>query len=458
MLRIHFSNRFGSGPVTLGPVTVGVVASGPTVVGGSLRPVTFNGSPTVTIPAGAEALSDPVSLSFSAFQDLAISVSVPGIVTSPTEHFTTRQTSYLSPAGSGDHSGDSDGAAFTQQTTSTASVGWYFLDGLDVQAPESVGAVVAFGDSITDGFQGTLTPLNENLSTINTNGRYPDDLQRRLIAAHVPLSVLNAGISGNRVLQNGEIPMFGPAGISRFGLDALAQGGVTDVIVLEGINDIGQTTGITAQQLIQGYENLIAQAHDAGLKIQLGTLTPSGGVIVPQYGDAAANQLRQQVNAWIRSQKLSDGVIDFDAAVRDPSDPSRIYPPYDGGDHLHFDLAGYQAMANAVNLGLLQRASCTSARPLPRLELAVRPHRLTVGTRTRLHLRVTDEIDGRSAPLRGALVQIDGHRVRTGPKGSATITLRFTRSGPVRAHATKTGYRAATATIDVVPAAVNFTG
>ncbi len=321
------------------------------------------------------------------------------------------------------------------------------------------GRSLAFGDSITDGFQGTLTPLNENLSTIDTNGRYPDDLQRRLLAAHIPLSVLNAGISGNRVLQDGQIPMFGPAAITRFRLDALSESGVTDVIVLEGINDIGQTNGITAQQLIDGYENLIAQAHQARLKIELGTLTPSGGTVVPAYGDAAANQLREQVNAWIRSQRLSDGVIDFDAAVRDPSDPSRIYPPYDGGDHLHFDLAGYQAMANAVNLGSLPLASC--ARATARLALAVHPHSVTVGTRRRVHFHVSAQNGGRSAPAPGALVVVAGHRVRTGPQGNVTTTLRFKRSGIVQARATYPGYRAATAALRVTPAtpaASSFTG
>ncbi len=460
-LRIHLSNRFGSAPVTLGPVSLGIVDSGPALVAGSLRSVTLGGSQTVTIAPGADVVSDPVSLSFSAFQDLAVSVTVPGTVTSPTEHFITRQTSYLSPAASGDHSGDSSGAAFTQQTTSNASVGWYFLDGLDVQAPESVGSVVAFGDSITDGFQGTLTPLNENLSTIDTNGRYPDDLQRRLLAAHIPLSVLNAGISGNRVLQDGQIPMFGAAGLTRFRLDALVQSGVTEVIVLEGINDIGQTNGITAQQLIDGYQTLIAQAHQAGLKIQLGTLTPSGGTVVPAYGDAAADQLRQQVNAWIRSQKLSDGVIDFDAAVRDPSDPSRINPPYDGGDHLHFSLAGYQAMANAVNLGSLtngslRRPSCTAARP--RLRLLVSPHSVGVRTTVRVRFHVSALTAGHSALVRGALVRIAGHRVQTGPQGNATITLRFTRAGLRHARATDPGYISAEATLAVLPARINVTG
>jgi|tagenome__1003787_1003787.scaffolds.fasta_scaffold20984805_3 lysophospholipase L1-like esterase len=360
-LRIHLSNRFGSSPVTLGPVTVGLKGDGPSLIAGSQRPVRFTGSATITIASGADVVSDPVELTFSPFEDLAISVAIPGSVTKPTEHYFTRQTSYLTPAGTGDHAADTSGAAFTQTTESNHnSTGWYFLDEVDVEAGDRIGAVAAFGDSTTDGFQGDLLPFNEQLATIDANTRWPDFLQRRLIAAHIPLSVLNTALDGNRILQDGFLPPFGPSGISRFRIDALGPAGISDVIVLEGINDIGMAPpgGITAQQIIDGYRNLIEQAHRARLEIQLGTLTPAGGVVIPTYGDAQADQLRRQVNAWIRGQRLSDGVSDFDAAVRDPSDPSRIYPPYDSSDHLHFNAAGYQAMADAVQLGQLRAPQC----------------------------------------------------------------------------------------------------
>ncbi len=353
-LRLHLSNRFGTAPLTLGPVTIAIRGRGAALVPASRRFVRFSGASTVSIPAGRDVVSDPVALRFHAFQELAISVTVRGTVAHPTEHYSTRQTNYLAPAGSGNHAADTAGAAFT---TTLVSSGWYFLDGLDVIAADRTGAVVTFGDSITDGFQGDKTPLVEQLATINTNGRYPDDLQRRITRAGVPLSVLNAGISGNRVLQ-GPPSIFGPSGLSRFHADALSQPGVTDVIVLEGINDIGQTAGITAAQLISGYTRLIHQAHAAHVAIQLGTLTPSGGTIIPSYGDATANTLRTAVNHWIRTQHLSNGIIDFDAAVRDPGDPSRIDPIYDGSDHLHFNLAGYRAMARAVNLKLLRTPTC----------------------------------------------------------------------------------------------------
>jgi lysophospholipase L1-like esterase len=358
-LRVHLSNRFGLLPVTLGPATVGVRDSGAALVPGSERSVTFAGQAAVTIPAGGDVVSDPVALSFAAFQDLAVSVDVPGAVVDPTEHFITRQTSYLSPVLSGDHTQDGSGASFQQTTTGAFSTGWYFFDGIDVRAPGNVGAVVAFGDSITDGYQASLSAV-EQLATINTNGRYPDGLARRLISAQLPLSVLDAGIGSNLVLTSGSVN--GPSGLVRFASDALGQSGVTDVIVLEGLNDI--SAGATSTQLIDGYENLIAQAHAAGVSIQLGTLTPTGGSTFPGFVNPNANVVRNQVNQWIRTQQLSDGVIDFDAAVRDPSNPSQISAGDDGGDHLHLSPAGYQALANAVNLGSLKRPGCTTAAPV----------------------------------------------------------------------------------------------
>jgi lysophospholipase L1-like esterase len=356
-LRLRFSNPYGPTPVTLGAVTVGLRGAGASLVPGSEHRVTFAARPSVTIGPGAATVSDPVMLSFGAFRDLAVSVYLPGAVKYPADHFTTRQTSYLSPRGSGDHAAASSGSAFTLKTTGRFSTGWYFLNGVDVLAPGSTGAVVAFGDSLTDGYQGEGKSGREQLSTIDSNGRYPDDLARRLIAAKIPLSVLNAGVSGNQLLHSG-VPLFGPSGLSRFGKDALAQAGVTDVIVLAGINDIARTPPTTGRQLIAAYERLITQAHEAGAAIQLGTLTPTGGAASPAYGGAAAWAVREQVNAWIRTQRFSDGIVDFDAAVRDPHDPSKINPAYNGGDDVHFSLAGYRALADAVDLALLARPGC----------------------------------------------------------------------------------------------------
>jgi lysophospholipase L1-like esterase len=343
--------------VQLGPVTVGVRGSGASLLAGSERPVTFGGRSSIVIAPGADAVSDPVKLSVAPFRDLAISLHVPGAVKYPTEHLATRQTSYLSPRGSGDQAAQTSGSAFTRTTTGRFSTGWYFLDGVDVPAPGGTGSVVAFGDSITDGYQ-AKSDGSEQLATIDTNGRYPDDLERRLLAAGIPLSVLNAGIGGNQLLHPA-LPLYGPSGLQRYGLDALAQAGVTDVIVLEGINDIA--AGASADNLIAAYENLIDRAHAAGVAIQLGTLTPTSGTPSPGYAGAAAESVREQVNRWIRTQRFADGIVDFDAAVRDPHAHIAMQPAYNGGDDLHFSLAGYQALARAVDLAALARPNCTSA-------------------------------------------------------------------------------------------------
>jgi lysophospholipase L1-like esterase len=163
--------------------------------------------------------------------------------------------------------------------------------------------------------------------------------------------VLNAGIGGNRILREGVIAFFGPSGVSRLAVDAIAQAGVTDVMILEGINDIGQMPYASATDVIDGLQQLVDELHIARLNVLLGTLTPTGGSI---YGSAAVNDTRQAVNTWIRSSGVADGVVDFDGAVRDPQDPSRINPLYDGSDHVHFNPAGYEAMADAVNLAELQ--------------------------------------------------------------------------------------------------------
>jgi lysophospholipase L1-like esterase len=343
-LRVHLSNRYGAAPVTLGPVSVAAAGDGAAVQPGTLRPVRFAGAPTVTIPPGGEAVSDPVALAVAPFAGLAVSVFVPGSVPRPTEHVITRQRSWLTPPRSGDHVADLGPGAFAKSGAGGFSTGWYFLDAIDVLAPQGTGAVVAFGDSLTDGFQGEGSVLREQLAGIDANARYPDDLARRLRAAGVPLSVVDEGIIGDQLLVGGR---------ARFAMDGLRPAGVSDVIVLEGINDIGADPGIAASRLVDAYRGLVAQAHAAGVRIQLGTLTPDGGARGPQ-----AEAVRREVNAWIRGQHVADGVVDFDAAVRDRSDSSRLDPAYDGSDHVHLDPAGYRAMADAVELGALARPSC----------------------------------------------------------------------------------------------------
>ncbi len=355
LIRVRLSNVFGSSPSTLAEISIAHSQGGAALVAGSSRPVLFGGRASVTIPPGGEVISDPVRFSFAAFQNLAVSLYVPGGEV-PTEHFAGRQISYGTSPLAGNLTQGSSGAPFTQTTTAR-----YFLSGLDVQAPGYSGTVVTFGDSITDGYQAPLTTEPEDGGTLNLNARYPDWLARRILAAQLPLSVANAGISGNRILQNGEIPMFGPSGLSRFARDALDIPGVSTIVILEGINDIGQA-GATAGQIIAGLTRLVELAKAAHVRVLLGTLTPSEDPDEPvSSSEAAHNSTREAVNRWIAGQQVANGYIDFDAAVRDPADPNAIDPPYNGGDWLHFDPAGYRAMANAIPLSEL-RAGCGGRR------------------------------------------------------------------------------------------------
>jgi lysophospholipase L1-like esterase len=290
----------------------------------------------------------------------------------PTEHYIGRQTSFLSAPQTGDHSADISGAAFALHTTSR-----YFLDELDVTAPDAASGVVAVGDSITDGYQPLPLGLPESPQGLDADARWPDDLERRILAAGLPFSVLNAGISGNRILQDGTAgggpAEFGPSALSRLQTDAIDLPGVSNAIVLEGINDLGGGSPTASPQaVIDGLRRVVARLHAAGLHVLLGTLTPTGGALVG-HGTAAENAGRETVNAWIRAQHVADAVVDFDVAVRDPTDPSRINPAYDGGDHVHFNPNGYGAMANAIPLAQLLRPACSRIADEPRTVPPPRP-------------------------------------------------------------------------------------
>jgi lysophospholipase L1-like esterase len=337
-IRVRVTNAFGLDGLRLGDVRVGRRQAGAAVVAGTEHAVTFGGLSEVTLAAGAQVLSDPVALAVQAGDDLAVSMYVPGSVAAPTRHGGALTTSYFA---AGDHSGEPAAAAFTSTTTS-----WFLLDGVDVRTTAPAGAVVALGDSITEG----------TCSTVDANRRFPDDLARRILAARPtrPLSVLNVGTSGNRLVSDA-----GTNGISaqaRFERDVLAQSGARDVILLEGINDIGHNVGpvpadpVTPQDLIAAMSNIIRAAHAAGLRIIGGTLPPIAG---SKYDNPEAEAKRQAVNDWIRHGGAFDAMVDFDAALRDPADQARYLPAYDCGDHLHPSDAGYQAMASAINLRLL---------------------------------------------------------------------------------------------------------
>ena len=325
-LQVKLSNVFGSQPVTFGDVSVGVVQSGAALVPGSSQELTFSGNTSVTVPAGAEVLSDPLPGNVPAQSNLAVSIFVQGASGTVTGHNLATQTNFVST--DGDHVGDDAATAFTTTTTR-----WPYLDGLIVNEPKNVGTVVALGDSITDGFR----------STVGADNRWPDFLARRLLTkpASQQYGVLNEGISGNKILTDGA----GVSALNRFDRDVLAQPNAKTIIFLEGINDL--SGGATADQVIAGDRQLIARAHAANRCIIGATLTP--------FGTSSANEQAEviTVNNFIRSSGEFDSVVDFNKAVADPSDPNRMLPAFDSGDGLHPNDAGYQAMANAINLKAL---------------------------------------------------------------------------------------------------------
>jgi lysophospholipase L1-like esterase len=346
-LRVVLSNAFGTAPLPVGAASIALRQKDAAIVTTSSRALTFSGSASTMIAAGAIALSDPVSLAVPASADLAIDIFLPAdTATSPsplTTHSGALQTSYVSTPGN--HSGAPDLPVMT--TTQS----WFFLSAVEVAAPDEVGAVVAFGDSITDG----------TLSTPDTNSRWPDQLAKRLLSqaasARIPMmGVLNEGIAGNRVLTD----VVGPSALARFDRDVLAQSGVTHVILLEGVNDLGlaKQAPPSAAEIIAGYRQIIERAHSHRLKVIGATLLPFEGTNLggfPGYYSPEKETRRQAINEWIRNGKAHDGVIDFDLALRDPSHPSQLLPRYQAVDHLHLTDAGYQTMASAVNLALLRR-------------------------------------------------------------------------------------------------------
>jgi lysophospholipase L1-like esterase len=346
-IRLELTNAYGTSPLRIGRVTVAVPGPEGAVVLATMSPVTYRGRGSFLIPAGAQVLSDPVDMRVWPLEELAVSVYLPGRTGRATYHLDAYQVNWVSAPG--DHTADQDASAFVVPTTS-----WFYLSGLLVRSAQADGTVVAIGDSITDGVG----------SDVDADARWPNDLARRLDAVSGPtLAVADEGIGGNRVLADSRV--FGVSAEARFERDVLDQPGVRDVIVLEGINDIGFSpvmtyrgaeglprlgTAVTAGQIIAGYQQLIAAAHARGLRIFGATLLPFQGA---GYYSAAGETTREAVNAWIRTSGAFDGVIDFDQVMHDPADPLRLNPAYDSGDHLHPNDAGYQAMANAINLAML---------------------------------------------------------------------------------------------------------
>jgi lysophospholipase L1-like esterase len=336
VVRIVLSNEFGLDPLTIGAAQIALSSGRSDINLASASPLTFGGRPSITIPPGAMVVSDPANLTLPAFADLGVSLFLPAQpIQQISHHSFADQTSYTAP-------GNVVGAQTLESPTEISD--WAFLKGIDVLASGNSAAIVAFGDSITDGA----------LSTRNANARWPDVLARCLQSNKktAAFSVLNQGIGGNRILHD----TTGPSALARFDRDVIAQPGVKYVIIMESINDIGHATDpnkpydvVTAEDLIVGFTQLATRAHTHGIKVIGATLTPYVGA---KYQSPEGETMRQAVNQWIRTNPQLDGVIDFDKVTTDPTHPGMFLPLDDSGDHLHPGDAGYKAMGDSIDLKL----------------------------------------------------------------------------------------------------------
>lgn len=335
---VHLSNAYGTEPLHIGSAHIALRDKDSSIVSGSDHALTFGGSPSTSIPAGAEMLSDPLEFTVPKLADIAVSVFVPSEVASPTTHLTGLHTTYISK--------DGDFTAAPSIADATTRQSWYWLSEIDVAAERDASLVVAFGDSITDG--ATSTP--------DTDHSWPSLLAKRLEAnkSTANVAIVNEGISGNRLLADGA----GISALARFDRDVLTQPGIKWIVVLEGINDIGLSSiggpqaAVTAEELIGAHKQLIERAHEHGIKIAGATLTPYQGAA---YYSDQGETMREALNQWIRTSKAYDAVIDFDQVTRDPANPKQIRADFNIRDHLHPNDAGYQAMADAIDLALFKK-------------------------------------------------------------------------------------------------------
>ena len=325
--RIRLSNLFGSQSVSITDVHIALASTGSSIQPGTDHVVTFGGSGSVTLGAATEVTSDAVSMTIPSLSEIAITFYLPNSTAVQTYHQFSFQTNYVA---NGDVSGNTD-----LSVASTPS-SYFYLTNLDVQDSAATGAVVTFGASITDGYN----------SSQNANHRWPNFLAQRLSAAGIPVGVVNEGVSGNQLLNDSNTL----SGLHRFQHDAAGQANVRWVIFSDDpINDVGNNPSITGAQLISGAQQLVSQAHSDGLKFLCSTLTPFQGA---SYWTSAGETAREQYNAFVRGASSGcDGIVDQDTATHDPNNPTQYLAAYDSGDHLHPNDAGYQAIANSVNLG-----------------------------------------------------------------------------------------------------------
>jgi lysophospholipase L1-like esterase len=330
-LRVQFSNEYGTSPVTIKVAHIAVSKGGSAIDAGTDKAVTFKGAPSVTIPAKEAVYSDTLDFEVKPLSDLAVSIYFGETSPAVTGHPGSRTTSYI-------QTGDAVTAADMASAVTTDH--WYILSGIDLWLDDSYACMVTLGDSITDG----------RGSTTNGNDRWPDNLARRLQADAntAKIGVLNQGIGGNGVYGG-----LGPSALVRFKHDVLEQSGVRWVIILEGVNDIGGSKSQkVVSDLIAAYEKFINEAHAKGILVYGVPILPFGDSFYDSKEHEAA---RQEVNKWIRTSGKFDAVIDLDAAVRDPANPNKLLPAYDTGDHLHLNQAGYQKMAEAIDLALFKQ-------------------------------------------------------------------------------------------------------
>ncbi len=354
VLRVHLSNAFGTAPLHIAGAHIARTgALGSSAVDTPTdTALTFGGRPDVIIPEGAEYVSDPVRFATTPDSSLAISLYLDRAPQGETSHPGSRATSYLVHG---------DAVSAPDLAGATTFDHWFQIAEVDVAAPPNAAAVVILGDSIADG----------HASTTNGNDRWSDDLARRIRRAGLAIGVLNQGIGGNRLLQDG----LGPNALARFDRDVLARAGVRYLIVQEGINDIGtfdpqgerpeDMHAALVRSIEAALEQIVMRSHAAGITVYGGTLTPFAGSLYYRPKPIAEAD-REAINRWIREPGHFDGVIDFDAALRDPQRPERLRPQVDSGDHLHPSPAGYRVMAESVPLSVFRRQAPGALSPVKR--------------------------------------------------------------------------------------------